>query len=128
VEPGEATVARVTFEIPARDRERARRFYESVFNWQATDLPDVSFTLLSAPAEEATSQDGVEIIGGIANQTPLVKAPVPIITVASIEATCRAVVQAGGGRITERERAGEYGYSTYIEDSEGNVLCLWENP
>jgi predicted enzyme related to lactoylglutathione lyase len=121
-------VARVTFEIPARDRERARRFYESVFQWQATDLPDVPFTLLSSLDEDASSQDGVEIIGGLANHTPLVKAPVPIITVESIEATCQAVVQAGGGRITERERVGDYGYSTYIQDSEGNVLCLWENP
>jgi predicted enzyme related to lactoylglutathione lyase len=123
-----ATVARVTFEIPAHDRERARRFYESVFQWQATDLPDVSFTLLSAPSEDGSSQDEVEIIGGLANQTPLVKAPVPIITVSSIEDTCQAVVQAGGGRITQRERVGDYGYSAYVQDSEGNVLCLWENP
>ena len=121
-------MARVTFEIPARDRERARRFYESVFQWQATDLPDVSFTLLSAPADSSSDPEEVEIIGGLAVQTPLVKAPVPIITVDSIETACRAVVQAGGGRITDRQRVGEYGYSTYVEDSEGNVLCLWENP
>ena len=121
-------MARVTFEIPAHDRERARRFYESVFQWQATDLPDVSFTLLSAKEEGPAGADAMEIIGGLATQTPLVKAPVPIITVDSIEETCRAVVQAGGGRMTERQEVGEYGYSTYVQDSEGNILCLWENP
>jgi uncharacterized protein len=120
-------VARITFEIPAHDRGRARRFYESVFNWQATDLPDVSFTLLSAKEEGATGAEAMEIIGGLATQTPLVKAPVPIITVDSIEETCKAVVQAGGGRMTEKQQVGEYGYSAYVEDSEGNILCLWEN-
>ena len=121
-------MARITFEIPAHDRERARRFYEAVFQWQATDLPDVQFAVLSAASDGPMGEAGLEIIGGIAASTALVKAPVPIITVDSIEVTCEAVVAAGGGRITERQRVGDYGYSSYIEDSEGNVLCLWENP
>ena len=121
-------MARVTFELPVHDRERARRFYEAVFDWQATDLPDVSFTLLSAASDEPMGEAGVEIVGGLAVATALVKAPVPIVTVDSIEKACRAVVAAGGGQMTERERVGDYGYSAYIQDSEGNVLCLWENP
>jgi uncharacterized protein len=120
-------VAPVTFEIPSHDRERAKRFYQSVFNWQVTDLPDVEFSLLSARSGESVGEAGVEIIGGIAVATALVKAPVPIITVESIEETCKLVVAAGGGRITERQQVGDYGYSSYIQDSEGNVLCLWEN-
>ena len=120
-------MARFTFEIPSHDRERAKRFYESVFNWQVTDLPDVEFSLLSAQSDESASEAGLEIVGGIAVATALVKAPVPIITVDSIEATCELVVAAGGGRVTERQQVGEYGYSSYIQDSEGNVLCLWEN-
>ena len=39
----------------------------------------------------------------------------------------RKVAQAGGTLLNAKERVGDFGFSQYVKDSEGSVLCLWES-
>lgn len=55
---------------------------------------------------------------GLTAKTELVKAPVPIIGVASIDAALGRMKGAGGKQFTAREEVDAYGYSSYVEDTE----------
>ena len=115
-------MTRVKFELPADDLERATRFYRDVFGWSAKKLP-FDYVLVDTdgdPVDEADSD------GGISPRTEFVRGPVLIVDVASIDEVGRKVVSSGGKLLNARERVGDYGFSQYVEDSEGTVLCLWE--
>ena len=54
------------------------------------------------------------------------RTPAPI-EVPGIDDVARKVVDAGGALLNAKERVGDYGFSQYVKDSEGTVLCLWES-
>jgi uncharacterized protein len=119
----------LSFEVPVEDLRRASAFYEQVFGWSMQHLPEVNYTLITASNDgsaEAGSGAG-NIVGGMTPRTELVRAPVPIIGVGSIDDAVARVPNAGGQQLTEKEAVGDFGFSSYIRDSEGNVLCLWED-
>jgi uncharacterized protein len=115
----------ITFELPADDVRRAARFYREVFGWTATELPEVEFTLLTEPSPPGAPP---RVVGGIAVRNAHVRAPVPIVSVPSIDAHLPKVEANGGVVLTRRERVGDFGFSAYVKDPEGNVVCLWEDP
>ena len=112
---------KVTFEIPADDLTRAVKFYEDVFGWSSLKLP-FEHALVDAsgkPVNPATSD------GGITKRRDKVQSPVLIITVDSIEEAAEKVKRSGGQIIVEKTKVGEFGHSSYIKDTEGNVICMW---
>ncbi len=77
-----------------------------------------------------TGGDPVDVAdadGGISPRTEFVQGPVLIIEVPSIDDVAQKVVQAGGTLLNAKERVGDHGFSQYVKDSEGTVLCLWES-
>lgn len=40
----------VHFEIPADDVERAKKFYGSIFGWEADDVPGMDYTMVRTVA------------------------------------------------------------------------------
>jgi predicted enzyme related to lactoylglutathione lyase len=71
--------------------------------------------------------DPADSDGGISPRTEFVQGPVLIIEVPSIDDVARKVTDAGGTLLNAKERVGDHGFSQYVEDSEGTVLCLWES-
>jgi uncharacterized protein len=122
-------MSKLAFEFPAADLTRAKKFYQEVFGWEMKDLPQIDYTLVMSPPGEPAdaSQAPDPILGGITRRSELVKGPVVIITVASVDASLARVEAAGGKIRTPPERVGDFGLSSYVEDTEGNVLCLWES-
>ncbi|MPZ21990.1 MAG: VOC family protein [Dehalococcoidia bacterium] len=119
-------MTRPSIEFPADNIERARLFYEQVFGWRMQHLPEIDYTLILDPETESTG--GGDFIGGItARNADVNRTVVPIITVTSIAAHIEKAEAAGGKILTRRTEVGEYGFSSYLEDSEGNVICLWED-
>lgn len=115
-------MSRVKFELPADDLERATAFYRDVFGWSSQRLP-FEYVLVDTDGEPV---DPADSDGGISPRTEFVRGPVLIIDVPSIDEAAARVVAAGGALLNAKERVADFGFSQYIKDSEGTVLCLWE--
>ncbi|MFS8102270.1 VOC family protein [Lentzea alba] len=116
-------MTRVKFELPADDLERATTFYRSVFGWSAQQLP-FEYVLVDTDGEPV---DPADSDGGISPRTEFVQGPVLIIEVPDVDDTARKVAEAGGEVLNAKERVGDFGFSQYVKDSEGSVLCLWQS-
>jgi uncharacterized protein len=116
-------VTRVKFELPADDLGRAMAFYRDVFGWSARQLP-FDYVLVDTEGEPVDVGDAD---GGISPRTEFVQGPVLIIDVPSVDEVARKVEDAGGVLLNAKERVGDFGFSQYVKDTEGSVLCLWES-
>lgn len=116
-------MTRVKFELPADDLARASAFYRDVFGWSARQLP-FDYVLVDTDGDPVDVQDAD---GGISPRTEFVQGPVLIVDVPSIDDVARKVLEAGGVVLNAKERVGDHGFSQYVKDSEGSVLCLWES-
>jgi len=116
-------MTRVKFELPADDLERATAFYRDVFGWESLRLP-FPYALVDTDGEPV---DVADSDGGISPRTEFVQGPVLIVEVPSIDDVAPRVVAAGGVLLNAKEQVGDYGFSQYVKDSEGSVLCLWES-
>ncbi len=119
------------FELPSDDLDRATSFYAEVFGWDIEEIPmgDDVYTSVITTREGEHSDNGTSggINGAIIDrETPLTH---PIITmeVASIDMYLEAVESAGGSVVFPKSDANGMGYYAYFEDTEGNVLGLWES-
>ena len=117
----------VHFEIPVDDMDRAKKFY-SIFGWQMDDIPGMDYVgIRTVDVDE--KQQPVEkgaINGGMMKRTDAVKAPIVAINIDSIDNYVEKIVEAGGKIVTPKIKIGEIGYYSYITDTEGNVIGLWE--
>ena len=67
------------------------------------------------------------INGGILKKNDHVKAPVFAINVSSIDEKVEAVKKAGGKVVMSKVDMMGMGFYAYVEDTEGNVVGLWED-
>lgn len=111
------------FEIPVTDMERAKSFYEVVFETQLS-IQDMGPLLMAwFPMEQgATGSTGTLVKHD--QYTPSYAGTLVYFTVDSIEDTL-ARIQANGGKVLNPKMAiGQYGYVAHFEDSEGNRVAL----
>jgi predicted enzyme related to lactoylglutathione lyase len=117
----------VHFEIPYDDGDRARSFYGEAFGWQLMTMPDMGYTLvMSGPSGDQGPTEPGFINGGMMERQGPFTAPNIVIDVDNIEDALKAVEDAGGTTVLERQQVGDMGFSAYFKDPEGNVIGLWE--
>jgi predicted enzyme related to lactoylglutathione lyase len=119
----------VHFEIPADDVERARGFYREAFGWQLAPVPDMDYTMVTTTPsgpEGMPTEPGAINGGMLARQGPI-KGPVITVDVDDMDAALKKVQQLGAKTVTGRQAVGDMGFSAYFEDTEGNVIGLWQN-
>ena len=118
----------VHFEIPHDDGDRARAFYEKAFGWQLMNMPDMGYTIvMSGPSSDTGPTESGFINGGMMQREEPFTAPNIVIDVDNLEAALKAVNDAGGTTVSERQTVGDMGFAAYFRDSEGNLIGLWEN-
>ena len=119
----------VHFEVPFDDGDRARAFYSGVFGWKMQEMPEMQYTMVSTgPVGDGgmPSEPGF-INGGMFQRQEALNVPVITINVDSIDETVPPV-EANGGKLVEgKMTVGEMGFAAYVNDSEGNLIGLWEN-
>jgi predicted enzyme related to lactoylglutathione lyase len=117
----------VHFEIPYDDRDRARAFYNNVFGWEITEMPESGYTLASSgPSGDQGPTEPGYINGGMMQREGPFTGPNLVVDVENIEDALKAVAEAGGITVSEREPVGDIGFSAYCRDTEGNLVGLWE--
>ena len=119
----------VHFEIPFDDGERARAFYTGVFGWQAQDMPEMQYTMMmTGPVGDngMPSEPGF-INGGMFQRQDTINVPVLTIGVDSIDEALDKVEASGGKTVEAKQAVGDMGFTAYINDSEGNLIGLWQN-
>jgi predicted enzyme related to lactoylglutathione lyase len=119
----------VHFEIPFDDADRARSFYREVFDWQIQEMPGMNYNMVSTGP---TSDQGMPtepgfIGGGMLERQAPVTAPVITVQVDDIDAALVAVEKHGGRALGEKLTVGGMGFAAYFNDSEGNLMGLWQN-
>jgi predicted enzyme related to lactoylglutathione lyase len=111
------------FEIPVHDLDRARLFYESVFNVElsVSDFGTVkmAFFPMSSASYGAT---GALVKGEV--HVPSHRGVLIYMAVDDVEETLDKVDSSGGKTLMPKTSIGEYGFIAHFQDSEGNRLGL----
>lgn len=119
----------VHFEIPFENKTRAMKFYTTAFDWQLTDMPEMSYVVAqTAPVDQNQMPKEPGAINGGLFQRPK-EAPHPTIYVGvdSIDATIKKVQAAGGKVVTPSTPIPGMGAYARVADTEGNVIGLFQN-
>ena len=114
------------FEIPVRDLERAKKFYEQVFDTRLDLLEMGGIRMAWFPRpENATGTSGglIEAPGC----EPSKGGTVVFFNVSSVDSTLAAVEKNGGKVVMPRAGGGEHGSIGQFEDTEGNTVALYSD-
>jgi uncharacterized protein len=118
----------VHFEIPYDDGDRARGFYAELFGWQAMEMPEMGYTIVTTgpSTDQGPTEPGYIGGGMLGRQQAATDRPVIVIDVESIDATLDRVGGMGGSTVVGRTPVGDMGFAAYFTDPDGNVMGLWE--
>ncbi len=118
----------VHFEIPFDDGDRARGFYKELFGWQAVEMPELAYTIVTTgpSSDQGPTEPGYIGGGMLSRQQAATDRPVVVIDVASIDETLARIGGMGGSTVVGKTPVGDMGFAAYFTDPEGNVMGLWE--
>ncbi|WP_316506281.1 VOC family protein [Nitrosopumilus sp.] len=120
----------VWFEIPFDESERAQKFYKDVFGWNISPFTDMNY--YAAITTEDTNPQTMEpkepgaINGGLMKRDDTGKHPIVLVEVSSIDEHLKKIEQNGGKTVMSKVIIGDIGLYARVEDTEGNVVGLWE--
>jgi predicted enzyme related to lactoylglutathione lyase len=119
----------VHFEVPYDDGARARAFYAEAFGWNVMEMPEMDYTMVSTGPvnEQSMPAEPGFVNGGMFQRTGELGRPSITIDVPDIDAALKTVESLGGKAIGEKAAVGDMGFAAYFEDTEGNVLGLWQS-
>ncbi len=111
------------FEIPVRDIEKAKKFYQSVFGYKLEVEKMDQFTMAFFPMAQNVAGAAGTLIQGESYE-PSHAGTVIYFSVDDIDETLRRVNANGGKTLMPKKSIGEYGFIAHFEDTEGNRLAL----
>lgn len=120
----------VHFEIPAKDVKRASDFYTKAFGWQISQFPNFEYWSLGTTMSDKNGSPTTpgSINGGMGKKGKTTTENVTVtINVADIDATLATVKKLGGKAKSKKSPVGDMGFTAYFEDTEGNIIGLWQN-
>jgi predicted enzyme related to lactoylglutathione lyase len=119
----------VHFEIPFDDADRALGFYRDVFDWQIQSVPEMAYNMVTTGpvSDEGMPTEPGYIGGGLLQRQEPVRTPVLTLEVDDIDATLATIEKNGGSAIGEKLPVGDMGFAAYFNDSEGNLMGLWQS-
>lgn len=112
------------FDIYVSNLERAKKFYESVFNIKLVDLPIEWGKQSTFPFDE----QGINATGALVEKKDYVATENNTIVYFSSENCVNEeikVKQAGGKIIKPKMSIGEFGFVSILMDTEGNTIGLY---
>ncbi len=122
----------VHFEIPADDLGRAKKFYQTVFGWELSDVPNMppgaEYSVIRTVAvdDKNMPRESGAINGGMMQRTPDATGPVIVINVADVEQSLEIITSAGGKVVMPVQKVMDMGLYARVADTEGNVIGVWQ--
>ena len=111
------------FEIPTNDLNRAKAFYEHVFDIELNLNEMGPLKMAWFPmAQDAPGATGTLIQS--AEYTPSYEGTLVYFSVEDIEGTLKKVEEKGGKILNPKQSIGDYGFVAHFEDCEGNRVAL----
>ena len=120
----------VHFEVPYDDAERARGFYADVFGWQIQPIPELSYDIVSTgPVGDQGMPTEPGFIGGGMTQRERHGAAAGDHDRGRRTSTRRSTRMRanGGSAVGDKVPVADMGTAAYFQDSEGNLMGLWQN-
>lgn len=116
------------FEIPYRNRDRAKKFYFQAFGWQVFDLPGSPYSLANSVD---TQPNGMPkrpgaINGGLVPRGKEVTGPTLFLRVTDLPSHLHRIRQYGGTVLTEPVAQGPVLFARF-RDPEGNVMTAFQH-
>ena len=110
----------VHIEFSAIDRQAAGKFYQDVFGWKITDIPEMNYTMFEY-------EDGRG--GGFNSVTETNPAGTVIIYIEAedIEATLSKIEENGGKVILPKSEIPNTGWYAFFTDPTGNQVALYKS-
>lgn len=114
------------FEIPATNFERAKAFYEELFEGelQVQEMPEFDSKMGFFPVDFENGAIGGSIITGPGYQPSEIGALIYLNGGDDLNIPLSKVEKAGGKIIVPKTAIGEHGYMAHFTDTEGNKLAL----
>lgn len=120
----------VHFEMPAVDKKRTKKFYETVFGWKMTQLgPDMGDYLLAttSPVDKSNMHKKKGAInGGFFQKGKAGTVPHVVIAVGDLKKSMKAVKKSGGKVMGKPMNIPGIGNFVMFQDSEGNRVGMLE--
>ena len=114
----------VHFDISADDTERARKFYEGLFDWKMEQPPGMTgYHLIET--KDLNGEKGIG--GGIAKRDAPGQSITSFIGVNSVEEYALKIERLGGKVIQPKMAVPGWGYLVACLDTENNTFGLWED-
>ena len=111
------------FEIPAKDLDRAKAFYEYVFGFELSINDFGGLKMAWFPMhQDAPGATGTLVKAD--TYTPSHAGSLVYFAVDDIEGTLKKVSEKGGKMLNPKQSIGEYGFVAHFEDCEGNRIAL----
>jgi predicted enzyme related to lactoylglutathione lyase len=119
----------IHFELPFDDGERATTFYQEAFGWGINSMPQMQYSLVTTTPTDDTGNltEAGGINGGMLARQEPITAPVITIGVADLDESLAKIEKLGGKVARGRQPVGEMGFAAYFQDTEGNLIGLWQN-
>ncbi|MCA1819395.1 MAG: VOC family protein [Halobacteriales archaeon] len=118
------------FEMPAKDKKRASKFYSTVFGWQMQQLGPEMGEYMTATTTEVDAKRMPKAPGAInggfyaPTDDPLSKVPSVVIAVKDVKASMKAVEKAGGKLLGKPDEIPGIGTWVSFQDTEGNRVSM----
>jgi hypothetical protein len=113
-------------ELGTTDAAAAKKFYTSLFGWQAEDTPagpDMVYTMLRLGGREVGAlypQDKAEAQHGVPPHWNV------YVAVESADATAARAKELGGTVLMDPFEVMEHGRMTIVQDPTGGTICVWQ--
>ncbi|NPE30038.1 VOC family protein [Methanococcoides sp. SA1] len=118
------------FQLPVDNVDRAKEFYQKLFDWTITDMGfkrDYQLITTVPTDDKGIPLEVGGINGAIFKRESVDEYPSIVVTVDSIEDSLKKVEGSGGKVVRQKETVMEIGYYAEIIDTEDNLIGLWED-
>ncbi len=109
----------VHIELHSADPTKSKQFYSQVFGWKFQDMPEMNYSLWSAPSEPAGG-----LMHTMEGRPPQV---LNYILSKSIDADVQKITQAGGAILMPKQEIPNQGWWAMFQEPGGTVQALYEN-
>lgn len=119
----------VHFEVPTDDINRAKKFYSEVFDWEIKPIPEAGYDMITTipTGENRIPVEPGAINGGLMKRHKAGEPITIVINVNSIDEYLKKIEASGGKTLVKREKVKDLGFYGRFEDTEGNMVGLWED-